>query len=495
MNELSRSVQSVSESGAAEDNLWLNLLNTTSSLKKVPAKRILLLGGGNDGAKEWITSLKKAVISSYDVHVLTEKEETSYSTYLMDYTYIEWMDPDHGERLAVIEVYLISEHHVSCESFLFELFTPEFLENCLVCILLDWREPWNWLKELYDWVSLVKKSIDHFKSSSEASFRIISDIMTKWEYKIRTYTENASWMSHDTDRNDRVTIPLEEGQFDQPLGLPLICICNHSEHIASIEKDEILKDEHFDFIQQFLRTILMKHGGALYYTSNLYPNTLNNLLYSILDCFSFSPQIYMDINSPPKANVIDRDQIFVPPGWDSWGKIRIIREGFDVAGIAQAWHADLDPDTDKKQTFDAINIFEEVIVNQKKNNVFNVSEIDELVTAMPFQEFLSNQLNIIDTKPQTQENAVKSKTNIADRYTTSTQLNLGGIKLDTDEVDEKLQKLRDMRSESNSPASTPDTSYKIFSKTISSPLAKDQNQNETLANFFQSLLNRKKESA
>lgn len=42
-----------------------------------------------------------------------------------------------------------------------------------------------------------------------------------------------------------------------------------------------------------------------------------------------------------KHNVIDRDKILVPPNWDSWGKIRVLREGFEVEGISTGWSIDI----------------------------------------------------------------------------------------------------------------------------------------------------------
>jgi len=45
---------------------------------------------------------------------------------------------------------------------------------------------------------------------------------------------------------------------------------------------------------------------------------------------------------PLKHNVIDRDKIVVPPNWDSWGKIRVLREGFDVELVSNGWSLDLD---------------------------------------------------------------------------------------------------------------------------------------------------------
>lgn len=38
---------------------------------------------------------------------------------------------------------------------------------------------------------------------------------------------------------------------------------------------------------------------------------------------------------------MDRDKILVPPNWDSRGKIRVIREGFDVEGTSAGWSIDI----------------------------------------------------------------------------------------------------------------------------------------------------------
>lgn len=42
-----------------------------------------------------------------------------------------------------------------------------------------------------------------------------------------------------------------------------------------------------------------------------------------------------------KHNVIDRDKIVIPPCWDSWGKIRILREGFEMEEISNAWSVEI----------------------------------------------------------------------------------------------------------------------------------------------------------
>ncbi len=43
-----------------------------------------------------------------------------------------------------------------------------------------------------------------------------------------------------------------------------------------------------------------------------------------------------------KPNTLDRDRIVVPAGWDSWGKIGVLRDGFDAKMWGEAWERDLE---------------------------------------------------------------------------------------------------------------------------------------------------------
>jgi len=43
-----------------------------------------------------------------------------------------------------------------------------------------------------------------------------------------------------------------------------------------------------------------------------------------------------------KPNTLDRDHIVVPAGWDSWGKITVLRDGFDAKLWGEAWVQDLE---------------------------------------------------------------------------------------------------------------------------------------------------------
>lgn len=43
-----------------------------------------------------------------------------------------------------------------------------------------------------------------------------------------------------------------------------------------------------------------------------------------------------------KPNTLDRDRIVVPTGWDSWGKISVMRDGFEAKLWGEAWERDLE---------------------------------------------------------------------------------------------------------------------------------------------------------
>jgi dynein light intermediate chain 1, cytosolic len=76
-------------------------------------------------------------------------------------------------------------------------------------------------------------------------------------------------------------------------------------------------------------------GASLVYTTPNVPSQLQSLVHSSLGITSLIKR------QPLKQNVIDRDKIVVPPNWDSWGKIRVLRDGFDVEAISNGWSSDL----------------------------------------------------------------------------------------------------------------------------------------------------------
>lgn len=65
-----------------------------------------------------------------------------------------------------------------------------------------------------------------------------------------------------------------------------------------------------------------------------------------------------------KPNTLDRDRIVVPAGWDSWGKITVMRDGFEAKTWGDAWERDLDADEHQGEEAGARRLFAALVSDQ-----------------------------------------------------------------------------------------------------------------------------------
>lgn len=79
-------------------------------------------------------------------------------------------------------------------------------------------------------------------------------------------------------------------------------------------------------------------GASLHHTSTSHPATLANLRSYVLHRL-FSPPPPAPTRFPflARAEILDRPTLLVPAGWDSWGKITAVKDGFDPAHIGATW--------------------------------------------------------------------------------------------------------------------------------------------------------------
>lgn len=161
-----------------------------------------------------------------------------------------------------------------------------------------------------------------------------------------------------------------------------------------------------------------------------------------------------------KHNVIERDKVFVPPHWDSWGKIRVLREGFDVEGIHSGWSLDInggggdDAAAAGETEGGAVEVYEEVIKDTSRGGTDSLGLLKGKVMEVPpvdTQEFLAQQFEILELKAAEDKvlrdgKDAKKKRDIDDgsdkvlaEQVGPVQFNVGGIQVDAENMMESLK--------------------------------------------------------
>ena len=241
------------------------------------------------------------------------------------------------------------------------------------------------------------------------------------------------------------------------------------------------------------------------------PNSLSTLVHSTLGIHSLLKR------DPLKHNVTDREKVLIPPSWDSWGKIRVVREGFDVEGVSKGWDVDIqraphengsvpqsDTDADRilsecSESLGVLAVYENTIQDPKRDNrlVGSKSLANQLEIETPStQEFLTSQLEVVEqlkaSEEQSQENkssrgALGASANArvddsntfvegkgrVNEHIGPVQFNMGGIQVDAEDM---LKRLKDRDA-----PQTPERD----TQTSANPDGKAQNEN--LAKFFADL--------
>ncbi|KAJ1022790.1 hypothetical protein NDA18_005124 [Ustilago nuda] len=289
------------------------------------------------------------------------------------------------------------------------------LKDSIIIILLDWEQPWSFLEQLRNWLNILRELIDNAAHGALSSRQhrdaewsrtrvALDEIKDSLESYIRAYVEPAAQKTPSTETSSTTAAatgqpanssaqpstidadalptpittvsisldsseanPLSEGTLTDNLGIPIVVVCTKADAITRLERDKGFKEEQFDYIQQVLRTICMKYGAALFYTSSLRSQSID-ILRSYLLHRLFTPSAQQSrsqsqsggggisaaaggttvFNFPYRASTTDRDTLLVPAGWDSWGKIKALREPFDAQSMAKGWENDCHLDQQRR---------------------------------------------------------------------------------------------------------------------------------------------------
>ncbi|KAG8223260.1 hypothetical protein J437_LFUL001537 [Ladona fulva] len=141
-------------------------------------------------------------------------------------------------------------------------------------------------------------------------YKVVAD-----KVKHKTNVENKNFILKCKKKNCHFSSKNETYTFI----LKSLCRGILEDYMVTLEKDYDYRDEHFDFIQQWVRRFCLQYGAALFYTS-VKEDKNCDLLYKYL-----MHRIYgFPFRTP--ALVVEKDAVLIPAGWDNMKKISILYE-------------------------------------------------------------------------------------------------------------------------------------------------------------------------
>lgn len=493
----------------SNEEIWKPMLDNISSGKRLPEKSLLVLGGTPDTQKAFLESISTGTSNNRRPQDRGRKPPVANQVAL-GYTYQDVLDTDQEDTLARLSLYLLANPSPSFAPLIKPYINPRTIPHMLIVILLDWNHPWLWVRQLRDWIRVLRSLIVSLDMETRDALEENRAVL---EDKSRAFFERDS----SSTLPDNIKIPNGPGEWDESLGIPLCVVCQNADKIESLERERGWKEAEFDYILQYMRTILLKHGASLIYTMPSAPGTLQDLIHAHLGIKSLVKQKLI------KYQVNERDRVLVPSNWDSWAKIRILTENFDVEGTSELWSVDIDqlPKLNTATNGDAggndqlitnsetakedegpsaTSIYEETIQNPEQASALAALHVKQAngleVSSKETQTFLSEQLVTLEELRREDENDQKLKaqrkekdpglrgwagddaSGVVEEHIGPVQFNMGGIHVNADEMVKRLQDREANRASSPEDPSTPTTPHPTEPKM----------ENEKLASFFAGLI-------
>ncbi|ESK95137.1 dynein 1 light intermediate chain [Moniliophthora roreri MCA 2997] len=502
---------------APPENLWSSILDSVSSTRSIPSKQILILGKPLTGKSTLASALLQKPVSD-------EGKDDQKTDFALGYDYADVRDEGDEDMLARLSVYTVPSSDPTYTRLLPHFLPPRTsLPHTLVMIVLDWTRPWTFVEELETWLKWVE---DWAKGDGSRELDIVrEENRERWMHYLLHYTEPSTDPIPATSTASNTVLPLSTGSFTHnSSGVPIVIACTKADLIdeghdlvaGTSGMGGMVKgkggewEERTDGVMQILRTICLKYGASMFYTTQQ-PSTLQVLrqyaLHALFVPPAPSPAAIAGTEAPApvrnpfpfneKPNTLDRDRVVIPAGWDSWGKITVLRD-FDPKAWGEAWEQDLESADGEGAS--ARRMFSALVSDQGRKPPL----LPPFNNPVPEQQFLAKNYDENSKKadrdprgafrnPADMENAAgvvgplgSSSFNLpnVERALSEMESGIGGVNGPSVPDSRKAGRPPGVKTNSGRPPSSP-------SPLPTSPSPTGQTQHEVLQNFFQSLLSNK----
>ncbi|ODN99291.1 hypothetical protein I350_07456 [Cryptococcus amylolentus CBS 6273] len=355
--------------GNTDGSLWTEILASTDRQQSLGRKNVVLLSERNHGRAHLLSQLtassrKKKLAKPSQPQTQAAgaaqagQERRSRKGLALGYEVIEVEEDE--DSAPPLSVFYPPSSHPSLLRLVPSALPAKSLSDTAVVIVLDWTKPQSMLQELLTWLSWVETW------ASEAGERgEVEELHERLQSHLQHYTEpSPANVGTTTYAGVGPLLPLGSGTLTlNASGIPIVVVCTKADLMDNAAEDVGVKgggwEEKTDRAQQALRTVCLAYGAALFYTAPTQPTTyallksyLLHRLYTVPPPLNPPPTSPNTVSAPAivgstkfpfnhRANVLDRDAVMVPSGWDSWGKINVLRDGFDPALVEKGWKVSL----------------------------------------------------------------------------------------------------------------------------------------------------------
>ncbi|KAM9493436.1 cytoplasmic dynein 1 light intermediate chain 1 isoform 2-T2 [Clarias gariepinus] len=337
-------------------NLWSSILSevSTRSRSKLPSgKNVLVLGEVASGKTTLVAKLQGV--------------EEYMKGRGLEYLYFNVHDEDVDDHTRCNAWVLDGDlYHKGLQKF---AMCVENLADSLALLVVDLSRPWLALDSLHKWTSVLRDYLDKLRVPPETMRELELGLVKQFQEYVEpgSSVEGASQRRSAESEEESVVLPLGENTLTHNLGIPLVVVCTKCDAISTLEKEHDYRDEHFDFIQSHIRRFCLQYGAALLYTS-IKENKNIDLIYKYLIHRLYGFPFHFP------AQVVEKDSVFIPSGWDNEKKISILHENL--------------------QSVKAEDNFEDVIVKPPVRKFVHEKEVqaeDDQVFLVKLQTLISKQ--------------------------------------------------------------------------------------------------------
>lgn len=121
-------------------------------------------------------------------------------------------------------MYLLNSPSPSFAPLIKPLLTSQSIPNTVLVVLLDWSEPWSWVRQLREWMLLLRTVLLSLPDESKIT---MEEVMSQWKERGRGGSLNLDGTTATATGEGDVSLPLGPGEWEEPLGLPLCVVCQN----------------------------------------------------------------------------------------------------------------------------------------------------------------------------------------------------------------------------------------------------------------------------